>query len=80
MFQISILVKVKGGYPLSAKIFCFSKIKKKKKGKGAVHEANLLSEFSCSFMSDLIFIQDLYTIRYSVFYNIELGSSLGLDT
>lgn len=79
MFQISILV-VKGGYHLSAKLFCFSKIKKKKRKKSAVHEANLLSELSCSFMSDLILIQGLYTIRYSMFYNIELGSSLGLDT
>lgn len=38
-----------------------------------------MSEFSCSFVSDLILIQDRYTIRYSVVYNIQLGSSLGLD-
>lgn len=62
------------------KSFVLAKLKKKKKKKSAVHEANLLSEFSCSFMSDLILIQGLYTIRYSMFYSIELGSSLGLDT
>lgn len=50
-----------------------------KKKANAVHEASLMSEFSCSFVSDLILIQDHYTIRYSVVYDIQLGSSLGLD-
>lgn len=58
------------------KSFVSAKLKKKA---NAVHEASLMSEFSCSFVSDLILIQDRYTIRYSVVYNIQLGSSLGLD-
>lgn len=33
-----------------------------------------------SFMSDLMLVQGLCTIHYSVVYSIELGNSLGLDT
>lgn len=58
------------------KSFASAKFKKKKKEKSAVDEADFLSDFSCSFMSVLTLIQGLYTIHYSVFYNIELGSSL----